>query len=108
MAIFATWTTQHLGTALPSVVIVPLIFTAGFIGGALWGIIPAILKIEYAINEVITTLMLNYLRAKFLTMLIVGPWKKKTGSDTKPRWWDKTRTLANMLALFFLKSVSFS
>lgn len=30
-------------------VIVPFIFTAGFIGGALWGIIPAILKIEYAI-----------------------------------------------------------
>jgi ABC-type uncharacterized transport system permease subunit len=44
-AIFATWTAQHLGNALPSALIVPLIFTAGFIGGALWGIIPAILKI---------------------------------------------------------------
>ena len=88
-AIFATWTAQHLGNALPSAVIVPLIFTAGFIGGALWGIIPAILKIKYAINEVITTLMLNYICAEFLTMLIVGPWKGKTrfgfpGTDALP------------------------
>ncbi|EIM63955.1 putative ABC-type transport system, permease component [Desulfobacter postgatei 2ac9] len=87
--IFATWTAQHLRNALPSALIVPLIFAAGFIGGALWGIIPAILKIKYAINEVITTLMLNYICAEFLTMLIVGPWKGKTrfgfpGTDALP------------------------
>ena len=88
-AIFATWTAQHLGNALPSVIIVPLIFAAGFLGGAIWGIIPAILKIKYAINEVITTLMLNYICAEFLTLLIVGPWKGKTrfgfpGTDALP------------------------
>ena len=88
-AIFATWTAQTFGNALPSWVIVPMIFTAGFIGGALWGIIPAILKIKYAINEVITTLMLNYICAEFLTMLIVGPWKGKSrfgfpGTDNLP------------------------
>ncbi|MCG8618891.1 MAG: ABC transporter permease [Desulfobacterales bacterium] len=88
-AIFATWTAQAFGEALPSVLIVPLVFGAGFLGGALWGVIPAILKIKYAINEVITTLMLNYICAEILTMLIVGPWKGKTrfgfpGTDNLP------------------------
>ncbi|PIE61759.1 MAG: ABC transporter permease [Desulfobacterales bacterium] len=88
-AILATWTAQAIGEFLPSPLTVPLIFLAGFLGGALWGMIPAILKIKYAINEVITTLMLNYIAAEFLTMLIVGPWKGKSrfgfpGTDNLP------------------------
>ncbi len=74
-ATFSTWVGLAWGPYLPSYLIVPLIFLAGFIGGAFWGIIPAILKIKYSINEVISTLMLNYICAEFLTMLIVGPWK---------------------------------
>lgn len=76
-AVFSTWTGLTLGPVLPSYIIIPLMFLAGFIGGAFWGIIPAILKIKYSINEVISTLMLNYICAEFLTMLIVGPWKGK-------------------------------
>jgi ABC-type uncharacterized transport system permease subunit len=88
-AIFATWTGLTFGETLPSFIMVPLIFFAGFVGGALWGIIPAILKIKYAINEVISTLMLNYICAEFLTLLIVGPWKGKQrfgfpGTDNFP------------------------
>jgi simple sugar transport system permease protein len=88
-AIFATWTGLAFGETLPSAVIIPLMFAAGFLGGALWGIIPAILKIRYAINEVISTLMLNYICAHIVTMLIVGPWKGGTrfgfpGTDTLP------------------------
>jgi simple sugar transport system permease protein len=88
-AIFATWTGLTFGNGLPSYIIVPMIFTAGFVGGAMWGIIPAFLKIKYSINEVISTLMLNYICAEILTMLIVGPWKGKTrfgfpGTDNLP------------------------
>jgi simple sugar transport system permease protein len=74
-AIFGTWVGLNWGPSLPSWVIVPLMFTAGFIGGAMWGLIPAILKLRFSINEVISTLMLNYICAEFLTLLIVGPWK---------------------------------
>lgn len=77
-AVFSTWVGLNWGPHLPSYVIIPLMFLAGFLGGALWGLIPAILKVRYAINEVITTLMLNYICAEFLTLLIVGPWKGKT------------------------------
>jgi ABC-type uncharacterized transport system permease subunit len=80
-AIFGTWVGLNWGPSLPSVVIVPVMFFAGFLGGALWGLIPAVLKLRFAINEVISTLMLNYICAEFLTLLIVGPWKspKKFG-----------------------------
>jgi simple sugar transport system permease protein len=80
-AIFGTWVGLNWGPALPAPVIVPLMFFAGFIGGALWGLIPALFKIRFSINEVISTLMLNYICAEFLTLLIVGPWKsaKKFG-----------------------------
>jgi len=74
-AIFSTWVGLSWGPHLPAYIIVPLMFFAGFLGGALCGIIPAILKIRFSINEVISTLMLNYICAEFLTLLIVGPWK---------------------------------
>jgi ABC-type uncharacterized transport system permease subunit len=77
-AIFGTWTGLNLGPHLPTAVIIPLIFVSGFIGGALWGLIPAILKVKLSINEVISTLMLNYICAEFLTLLITGPWKGKS------------------------------
>lgn len=77
-AIFGTWVGLNWGPSLPAPVIVPLMFAAGFLGGALWGVVPAVLKIRFAINEVISTLMLNYICAEFLTMLITGPWKGKT------------------------------
>ncbi|MFO7715352.1 ABC transporter permease [Desulfosarcina sp.] len=76
-AILGTWVGLRWGPALTSPVIVPLMFFAGFIGGAIWGLIPAILKLRFSINEVISTLMLNYICAEFLTLLIVGPWKSE-------------------------------
>jgi simple sugar transport system permease protein len=77
-AIFGTWVGLNWGPYLPPAVIVPLMFSAGFIGGAFWGLIPAILKIKFSINEVISTLMLNYICNQFMTLLIVGPWRGKT------------------------------
>jgi general nucleoside transport system permease protein len=76
-AIFGFWVGLNWGPSLSPAAIVPLMFTAGFIGGAMWGLIPAILKLRFSINEVISTLMLNYICAEFLTLLIVGPWKSK-------------------------------
>ncbi len=88
-AAFGTWTGLAWGSVLPSYIIIPLMFTAGFVGGALCGLIPAVLKVKFSINEVISTLMLNYICAEFITMLIVGPWKGKArfgfpGTDNLP------------------------
>ncbi len=74
-AVFSTWVGLTWGPSLPGPVIVPLMFLAGFLGGALWGMIPAALKIRLGINEVISTLMLNYIAAELVKFLVVGPWK---------------------------------
>lgn len=77
-AICGTWVGLNWGAHLPSYAIIPLMFLFGFFGGAFWGAIPALLKIRFSVNEVISTLMLNYICAEILTYLIVGPWKGKT------------------------------
>lgn len=77
-ALMGTWVGLAWGDTLPSYLLIPLMFLAGFAGGALLGLIPAILKIKFSINEVISTLMFNYICAELITMLIVGPWKGST------------------------------
>ncbi len=74
-AVAGTWVGLTFGSSLPSMILIPMMFLAGFLGGGVLGIIPAYLKIRFAINEVISTLMLNYICAQFIIMLIVGPWK---------------------------------
>ncbi len=88
-AAFGTWAGLTYGAFLPSYFIIPIMFIAGFLGGALCGVIPAVLKTKFSINEVISTLMLNYICVEFITMLIVGPWKGKErfgfpGTDNLP------------------------
>ena len=77
-AIFATWVALNLGPHLPKFLVLPLMLLAGFIGGGLWGMIPALFKARFGINEVISTLMLNYVAAEFVKFLVVGPWKGAT------------------------------
>jgi len=76
-AVFATFIGLRFGS-LPGLVLVPMMFLAAFVGGALWGMVPAVLKIRFGINEVISTLMLNYIAAEFVKFLVVGPWKGAT------------------------------
>ena len=71
----------------------PLMFVAGFLGGAACAFLPAILKLRLEINEVITTLMLNYVASGILSWLVNGPWKGKNAvgysytNDFPPEAW---------------------
>lgn len=58
-SIFATWVGFSF-TGLPLLVHLPLAVLAGFLGGALWGFIPGLLKARTGAHEVIVTIMLNY------------------------------------------------
>lgn len=51
-----TWTFMY---DVPSVVAVPIIVVAGFVGGALWGGVPGVLRAKTGAHEVISTIMLN-------------------------------------------------
>lgn len=77
-AVVATWFGLFVGKNLPSIILIPTLFILGFIGGGLVGLIPAFLKVKFNINEVITTLMLNYIIENFVSYLVYGPWKGKT------------------------------
>ncbi len=74
----ATWIALEWAPFLPGWAAVLLMFTGGFIAGAMWGIVPAVLRVRFGINEVISTLMLNYIGAEIIKLLVIGPWKGKT------------------------------
>ena len=59
--------------------LLPCIILLGAIGGALWALIPAILKVKFNTNEILTSLMLVYIAALILDYLVVGPWKDPDG-----------------------------
>jgi ABC-type uncharacterized transport system permease subunit len=56
----------------PRVLILGLMMMMGMLGGALYGFIPGILRAKYNINEVITTLMLNYIAVFWNNYWIFG------------------------------------
>lgn len=60
---------------LSPALMIPAMFLAGFIAGGLWGFLPAILKVRLGVNEIITTLMMNYIALYTVRWLINGPWK---------------------------------
>lgn len=72
------------GTALAcypyeSVLIFPLIILMGAVGGFLWAMIPALLKIKFNANEILVSLMLVYVAINFLSAMVTGPLKSPVG-----------------------------
>ena len=59
--------------------LLPLIIIFGAIGGIFWSMIPAILKVKFNTNEILTSLMLVYIAALILDYLVVGPWRDPDG-----------------------------
>jgi len=78
------WTAGGLAIAfgwLPKYLLLPLMALGGIVGGSLWGAIPAVLKVKLKVNEIITTLLMNYIAEQWLYHFIYGKWK---GSDGFP------------------------
>ena len=57
---------------LPSWLLVPLCLVAGAAGGAFWGVIPGLLKAKRGGNEVINTIMLNFIAYALVGYLVTG------------------------------------
>jgi simple sugar transport system permease protein len=58
---------------LPGYLAVPMVLIAGAIAGGVWGAIPGFLRARFGANEVIATLMLNYVAFLLTTYLVTGP-----------------------------------
>ncbi|MFH7025997.1 MAG: ABC transporter permease [Heteroscytonema crispum UTEX LB 1556] len=52
---------------------------AGVLGGAIWGSISAFLKVRFHANEILTSLMLNYVAISILNYFVRGPLKDPEG-----------------------------
>lgn len=53
----------------------PLMISGGFLAGGLWALAPALMKIKLAIDEVVTTLLLNSIAIFAVSALLNGPWR---------------------------------
>ncbi|HID16600.1 MAG TPA: ABC transporter permease [Candidatus Atribacteria bacterium] len=73
-AIATTWIGITF-TTLPSYILIPFIIISSFIAGGLWGLLAGYLKVKFNANEVVTTIMLNYIMINIVGLLVHGPWK---------------------------------
>ena len=53
----------------------PLMIAAAMACGLLWAVAPVLLRLRLQVNEIVSTLMLNYIAINVLLHLLYGPWK---------------------------------
>lgn len=71
----------YFGGAMPTVLLLVVMFVASCLAGALWGVIPAIFKAKWNTNETLFTLMMNYVAIQ-LTSFCVALWENPFGSNS--------------------------
>ena len=87
MGAFASCLVAYTLPDAPAWALLPAMVVAGFAGGALWGAIPGALKAFLGVNEIITSLMLNYIAIQWVNYLVIGPWQDPSslGFPSTPR-----------------------
>lgn len=59
--------------------VLPVMLVMGAAGGALWAMIPALCKVRFGANEILTSLMLVYVADLIMDYLVRGPWRDPKG-----------------------------
>lgn len=96
--------------------VLPFMFLAGVLAGALWALIPGALKAYWEVNETITTLLLNYVAVLWVNYLVFGPWRDPQGFNfpltrlleegaTLPSWPGSRLHLGLAIAVFLAVAV---
>lgn len=57
-------------------IFIPVMIVAGMSMGALWGFIPGYLKAKFNVNEIISTLMLNYIAVFWVDFWVFAVWSE--------------------------------
>ena len=71
-ALAATWGGLTF-SGLPAYLLLPLMILGGFVGGAVWGAVPGLLKAKFGANEIINTIMMNFIAIYLIGYLLTGP-----------------------------------
>jgi len=73
---------------------IPAMMVMGMLAGALWGFIPGYLKAKYNVNEIISTLMMNYIAVAWNNYFIFDVWSE--GGFQMSRQFPKTAWLPRL------------
>jgi len=91
-AIAAAWLGTVLGN-VPALIALPVMVLGGFAAGMLWALPPALLKVKLAVDEVVTTLLLNTVILFVVSYLLNGPWRDPVSG------WPQSPEIANSAML---------
>jgi simple sugar transport system permease protein len=61
--------------SVPAWLALPLIIVGGSLAGMAWALLPALMKVRLKIDEVVTTLLLNYVAIFLVSAILNGPWR---------------------------------
>jgi ABC-type uncharacterized transport system permease subunit len=88
----------------PGWIMIPAMMLAGFTAGALWGLIPGYLKAKLNVNEIITTLMLNYIAVSWNNYWIFSRWSESgfqmSRTFSKNAWLPRLADFAKQVPFF--------
>ena len=98
-AICAGYFAMFQADNMPKIVLIPVMIIAGMMGGALFGVIPALFKAKWGTNETLFTLMLNYIALAVMKYLQNGPWKDPTTQFPKMKMIDDSARLTKVLGV---------
>jgi ABC-type uncharacterized transport system permease subunit len=84
-AIFATFAALAFKT-WPAWILLPVMVLFGFLGGALWALLPAYFKSIGLVNETITTLLMNSIAPKIAGLLVFGYWHSPLETNMTPNF----------------------
>ncbi|HET6822253.1 MAG TPA: ABC transporter permease, partial [Anaerolineales bacterium] len=59
----------------PAWLALPLVIVGGILAGMAWATVPALMKVWLKIDEVVTTLLLNYVAIFLVSAILNGPWR---------------------------------
>jgi ABC-type uncharacterized transport system permease subunit len=77
-AIAAAWV-GLVGGALTSVLLIPLVLLAALLGGAVWTVVPTIMRVRMGVGEVITTILMNFVAIYLAAYMVHGPLQESRG-----------------------------
>lgn len=85
-------------------IFIPVMVIAGMLCGALWGFIPGYLKAKFNVNEIISTLMLNYIAVAWNNFFIYAIWSESgfqmSKVFTKNAWLPRLADYSSVSPLF--------
>ena len=93
-----------LPAGTPAIIVIPAMAVAGALAGGAWGFIPGILRARLGVNEIITSLMLNYVALSWIKYWVFGPWSEGGFQLTAPfppeAWLPRLTDFAEQFPMF--------